>query len=231
MLNSIGLQNPGVDLFLEQNLPRLAALGVPIWVSVGGFSAADFAHMCERLDEYDDVATIELNLSCPNVEEAPETAAQLVSAARAATQQAAVREALARDVGRRRVRSRRRGRGCRRSLADQHDPRSCRRQDVVPPEARSAVREGTRGRRSSPSRSRASTRARRRSSCRSWAWVASPRVKTSSISCRSEQAPSRSEPSSSRTRLRPVASGRNSRPSKSRRDGRCTGSGANRPPP
>jgi dihydroorotate dehydrogenase (NAD+) catalytic subunit len=85
MLNSIGLQNPGIDLFLEQNVPRLAALGVPIWISVGGFSAADFAHMCERLDEHDDVATIELNLSCPNVEEAPETAAQLVTAARAVT--------------------------------------------------------------------------------------------------------------------------------------------------
>ena len=85
MLNSIGLQNPGIDLFLEQNLPRLAALAVPIWVSVGGFSAADFAHMCERLDGYDDVVTIELNLSCPNVEEAPETSAQLVAAARAAT--------------------------------------------------------------------------------------------------------------------------------------------------
>jgi dihydroorotate dehydrogenase (NAD+) catalytic subunit len=85
MLNSIGLQNPGVDLFLEQNLPRLVALGVPIWVSVGGFSAADFAHMCERLDEYNDVVTVELNLSCPNVEEAPETAAQLVGAARAVT--------------------------------------------------------------------------------------------------------------------------------------------------
>ena len=85
MLNSIGLQNPGIDLFLEQNLPRLAALAVPIWVSVGGFSAADFAHVCERLDGHDDVVTIELNLSCPNVEEAPETAAQLVAAARAAT--------------------------------------------------------------------------------------------------------------------------------------------------
>ena len=85
MLNSIGLQNPGIDLFLEQNLPRLVALGVPIWVSVGGFSAADFAHMCERLDGHDEVVTIELNLSCPNVEEAPETAAQLVGAARAVT--------------------------------------------------------------------------------------------------------------------------------------------------
>jgi dihydroorotate dehydrogenase (NAD+) catalytic subunit len=85
MLNSIGLQNPGVDLFLRENLPRLAELRVPLWVSVGGFSAADYAHMCERLDEHPEVHTIELNLSCPNVEEAPETAAELVAAARAVT--------------------------------------------------------------------------------------------------------------------------------------------------
>ena len=85
MLNSIGLQNPGIDVFLERNLPLLARLGVAIWVSVGGFSAEDYAGVCERLDESDDVATIELNLSCPNVEEAPETAAELVAAARAAT--------------------------------------------------------------------------------------------------------------------------------------------------
>ena len=85
MLNSIGLQNPGIDAFLADSLPRLAALGVPIWVSVGGFSAADYRSMCGRLDDQDDVAVIELNLSCPNVEEAPETAAELVAAARAAT--------------------------------------------------------------------------------------------------------------------------------------------------
>ena len=85
MLNSIGLQNPGIDRFLEVNLPRLTALGVPLWVSVGGFSASDYAATCERLDEQDSVGTIELNLSCPNVEEAPETAAELVSAARAVT--------------------------------------------------------------------------------------------------------------------------------------------------
>ena len=85
MLNSIGLQNPGIDAFLAENLPRLAALDVPIWVSVGGFSARDYAETCERLDERAEVDTIELNLSCPNVEEAPETAAELVAAARAAT--------------------------------------------------------------------------------------------------------------------------------------------------
>lgn len=85
MLNSIGLQNPGIEAFVSDHLPRLSALGVPIWVSVGGFSASDYAEVCERLDESKDVAHIELNLSCPNVEEAPETAAELVTAARAVT--------------------------------------------------------------------------------------------------------------------------------------------------
>jgi len=85
MLNSIGLQNPGVDVVVSEVLPRLAALGVPLWVSAGGFSAADYAFVCERLDELSDVATIELNLSCPNVDEAPETASELVAAARAVT--------------------------------------------------------------------------------------------------------------------------------------------------
>jgi len=85
MLNSIGLQNPGIDAFLREHLPRLARLGVPLWVSVGGFSADDFALLCERLDDLAEVEVVELNLSCPNVEEAPETASELVAAARAAT--------------------------------------------------------------------------------------------------------------------------------------------------
>jgi len=85
MVNSIGLQNPGIAAFVAHVLPRLRDLGIPIWVSVGGFSAGDYASMCEALDGHDDVATIELNLSCPNVEEAPESAAELVRAARSAT--------------------------------------------------------------------------------------------------------------------------------------------------
>ena len=117
MLNSIGLQNPGIDAFVLDHLPRLSALGVPIWVSVGGFRADDYAHVCARLDECDDVATIELNLSCPNVEEAPETAAELVAAARSVTSEAPLREALARDVGHRRVGPRRRRGRRRRALA------------------------------------------------------------------------------------------------------------------
>jgi dihydroorotate dehydrogenase (NAD+) catalytic subunit len=81
MLNSIGLANPGRDRFIAETLPALRSLGLPLWVSVGGFSARDYAETCERLDE----VTIELNLSCPNVDEAPESAAEIVAAAREAT--------------------------------------------------------------------------------------------------------------------------------------------------
>ena len=82
MLNSIGLANPGRDAFLADTLPRLRELGIPLWVSVGGFSAAEYAETCARVE---DVAAIELNLSCPNVDEAPESAAEIVAACRAAT--------------------------------------------------------------------------------------------------------------------------------------------------
>jgi len=85
MLNSIGLQNPGIDAFVHEHLPRLAALSAQVWVSVGGFSADDYSLLCARLDGCEHVAAIELNLSCPNVEEAPETTADLAAAARAAT--------------------------------------------------------------------------------------------------------------------------------------------------
>jgi dihydroorotate dehydrogenase (NAD+) catalytic subunit len=81
MLNSIGLANPGREAFLAENLPRLRELGVPLWVSVGGFAAHEYAETCALLDG----VTIELNLSCPNVDEAPESAAEIVAACRAAT--------------------------------------------------------------------------------------------------------------------------------------------------
>ena len=85
MLNAIGLANPGRQAFLDQTLPRLAgALDRPIWVSVGGFSALDYAQTCAQLAR-DDVACIELNLSCPNIDEAPESAAEIVRACRDAT--------------------------------------------------------------------------------------------------------------------------------------------------
>jgi dihydroorotate dehydrogenase (NAD+) catalytic subunit len=85
MLNAIGLANPGRDAFLSKTLPRLASeIDRPIWVSVGGFSVRDYVETCEQLAR-DEVACIELNLSCPNVDEAPESAAEIVRACREAT--------------------------------------------------------------------------------------------------------------------------------------------------
>jgi dihydroorotate dehydrogenase (NAD+) catalytic subunit len=81
MLNSIGLANPGRDVFLAETLPKLRALGVQVWISVGGFAANEYAETCAQLDD----VTIELNLSCPNVEEAADTAAAIVAACREAT--------------------------------------------------------------------------------------------------------------------------------------------------
>jgi dihydroorotate dehydrogenase (NAD+) catalytic subunit len=85
MLNSIGLANPGIDRFVSHVLPRLTELGVPIWVSVGGFEVADYADLCDRLDDEPGVAAIELNVSCPNVDDVPSSVGEIVSAARAAT--------------------------------------------------------------------------------------------------------------------------------------------------
>ena len=85
MLNSIGLANPGIDAFIGDVLPELARLGVPLWVSVGGFSVVDYGNLCAQLDERAEVAAIELNVSCPNVDDAPSEVAEIVAAARAAT--------------------------------------------------------------------------------------------------------------------------------------------------
>jgi len=82
MLNAIGLANPGRERFLDDTLPRLRELALPLWISVGGFCAADYAETCAALD---DVAAIELNLSCPNVDEAADGAAEIVAACRAVT--------------------------------------------------------------------------------------------------------------------------------------------------
>ncbi|MGH3004866.1 MAG: dihydroorotate dehydrogenase [Gaiellaceae bacterium] len=85
MLNSIGLANPGISEFRADALPRLEELGIPIWVSVGGFCADDYADLCTQLDAEAVVDTIELNVSCPNVAAADESAHEIVCAARAAT--------------------------------------------------------------------------------------------------------------------------------------------------
>ncbi len=84
MLNSIGLANPGIDAFVAETLPRLLDLGVPVWVSVGGFEARDYTDLCARLDG-EAIEAIELNVSCPNVESPVDATEQIVSAARAST--------------------------------------------------------------------------------------------------------------------------------------------------
>ena len=67
MLNSIGLDNDGIESFIEKLMPFLASLGVPIVVSVAGRTADEFVELTERLADVEGVAAVELNISCPNV--------------------------------------------------------------------------------------------------------------------------------------------------------------------
>ena len=68
LINSIGLPNRGLERFLGFDLPQLAELPVPLVVSVMGFSREELAALVTNVGERDDVALIELNFSCPNVE-------------------------------------------------------------------------------------------------------------------------------------------------------------------
>ena len=68
LINSIGLPNKGLEGFLASDLPELAELPVPLVVSVMGFSRDELAMLVARVGERDEVAMIELNVSCPNVE-------------------------------------------------------------------------------------------------------------------------------------------------------------------
>jgi dihydroorotate dehydrogenase (NAD+) catalytic subunit len=68
MINSIGLPNKGLEGFLRSDLPELVELPVPLIVSVMGFSRDELATLVGRVAERDEVAMIELNVSCPNVE-------------------------------------------------------------------------------------------------------------------------------------------------------------------
>jgi dihydroorotate dehydrogenase (NAD+) catalytic subunit len=68
MINSIGLPNKGLEGFCEQDLPQLAELPVPLIVSVMGTSHDEFARLVVGVGERDEIAALELNVSCPNVE-------------------------------------------------------------------------------------------------------------------------------------------------------------------
>ncbi|MBE0429853.1 MAG: dihydroorotate dehydrogenase [Thermoleophilia bacterium] len=68
LLNSIGLANKGIEAFMEEDLPRLAALKAPLIVSVAGERTADYGVCAGMLADRSEVAAVELNVSCPNVE-------------------------------------------------------------------------------------------------------------------------------------------------------------------
>jgi len=91
MLNCIGLQNPGVDVFLREILPRIKQLDTPIIVNINGNVQEDYAYLAEVLDA-SGVAGIEVNISCPNTRHGcmafgviAQTAAEVTAAVKAKT--------------------------------------------------------------------------------------------------------------------------------------------------
>lgn len=90
MLNAIGLQNPGIDKVMAEELPFLAGYDVPIIANVAGTEIADYVEVAERISKTPNVYALELNISCPNVKcggiqfgTDPATAKQLVEAVKA----------------------------------------------------------------------------------------------------------------------------------------------------
>ena len=68
MLNAVGLQNPGVDRVISEELPKLkACFNKPVMANVSGFSVDEYAYVCERLNEEPQIGWFEINISCPNV--------------------------------------------------------------------------------------------------------------------------------------------------------------------
>ena len=91
MLNSVGLQNPGVEAVIQRELPRLRQVyHGPVIANVSGFSVEEYARTCQRLNDHADL--LEVNISCPNVHEggmsfgtSPEAAAAVTRAVKAVT--------------------------------------------------------------------------------------------------------------------------------------------------
>ena len=68
MINSVGLQNPGIDKVISEELPKLAKVfNKPVMANVSGFSIEEYAYTCEKINACDQVGWIEVNVSCPNV--------------------------------------------------------------------------------------------------------------------------------------------------------------------
>ena len=68
MINSVGLQNPGIDKVIGEELPKLKkCFNKPVIANISGFSIDEYTYCCERIDKEDQVGIIEVNISCPNV--------------------------------------------------------------------------------------------------------------------------------------------------------------------
>ena len=93
MINAVGLQNPGVEKVISEELPRLAkCFDKKVMANVSGFSIEDYAYTCAQLDKCDQVGWLEVNISCPNVHgggmsfgTSPEAAAEVTCAVKAVT--------------------------------------------------------------------------------------------------------------------------------------------------
>ena len=93
MINAVGLQNPGVEKVISQELPKLKkCFHKPVMANVSGFSVEDYAYTCEKLDKEAQVGWLEVNVSCPNVHGGgmsfgtqPEAAAEVTKAVKAVT--------------------------------------------------------------------------------------------------------------------------------------------------
>ena len=93
MINSVGLQNPGVDHVIAHELPEMKKyFHKKVIANVSGFSVEDYAYTCEKLDKEDQVGILEVNVSCPNVHHggmsfgtSPEAAAEVTKAVKAVT--------------------------------------------------------------------------------------------------------------------------------------------------
>jgi len=93
MINAVGLQNPGVDRVISEELPKLKrCFHKPVMANVSGFSIEDYAYTCQRLDAQPQVGWLEVNVSCPNVHGGgmsfgtqPEAAAAVTRAVKAVT--------------------------------------------------------------------------------------------------------------------------------------------------
>ena len=93
MINAVGLQNPGVEKVISEELPKLSkCFHKPVMANVSGFSVEDYAYTCEKLDKQEQVGWLEVNVSCPNVHGGgmsfgtqPEAAAEVTRAVKAFT--------------------------------------------------------------------------------------------------------------------------------------------------